>query len=121
MSASEKASSAGALDPKIGQLYGNTDDFDLANLLYVQNIPYAPAKYQETLQENVKSINQWLSWELKRVEDTVNDKIKSGALPKDDSIAAKFKRTSFRIKVMDVIRKDTPWYVTPSSTEKDTN
>ncbi|KAM0224747.1 hypothetical protein ACHAQD_001541 [Fusarium lateritium] len=103
------SSSALTVDPEIDEVYNNTNDFDLANLLYLQNIPNVPAKYQEAVQANAKSVNQWLAWELSRVETTVNSKLKTGALPKDDSLASKFKRTSFRIKVVDVLRKDTAW------------
>lgn len=96
--------------------YSDTNDFDLANLLYVQNIPDAPEEYQASLQANVKSTNSWLAWELTKVERAVAEKLQlkpdgTSPLPRDNSLVSKYKRTTYRTKVLDAWRKDAPWSV----------
>ncbi|OHF04271.1 hypothetical protein CORC01_00610 [Colletotrichum orchidophilum] len=89
--------------------YSNTRDLDLANILYVQNIPVVPDTKKNELDACIKSINSWLAWELTRVEKQVENKIKSGELPGDESIASKSKRTAYRSKVVSATRELSPW------------
>lgn len=98
-----------ALEASTVQDYANTSDLDLANILYVQHLPSVPDVKKAALSANVKSINLWLAWELTRVEDQLNGKIKSEQLPNDASVASKSKRTAYRVKVLDSYRNGTPW------------
>lgn len=89
--------------------YSTVSDLDLANILYIQNIPLVSAEKRGDLDARIESINLWLAFELTRVENAVNSKVKTGELPGDDSIASKSKRTSYRSKVVDAYRRQSPW------------
>ncbi|KAM6530415.1 hypothetical protein FALCPG4_008543 [Fusarium falciforme] len=74
--------------------YSGFSDVDLANILYIHNIPIVPAKMKPELDARIKNINSWLAWELARVGDKVQGKINDGELPKDDSMVSKLKGRS---------------------------
>ena len=86
-----------------------SNDLDLDNIIYVQNIPAVSADAKVALSEHEESINLWLAWELTRVEEQVNDKITSMQLPNDDSVDAMSKRTAYRSKVVNFYRGQSPW------------
>ncbi|KAI8676000.1 hypothetical protein NCS57_00503000 [Fusarium keratoplasticum] len=96
--------------------YSSSSDVDLANILYIHNIPIVPAKMKPELDARIKSINSWLAWELTKVEDKVQDKINDGELPKDDSMVSKLKRTLYRSKVVSYNRRVSPWLVAAPDT-----
>ncbi|EEA22636.1 hypothetical protein TMatcc_001475 [Talaromyces marneffei ATCC 18224] len=87
----------------------STRDLDVANILYVQNIPNVPDSHKTALYANVKSITTWVAWELTRVEGQVKAKVDDKKLPSDDSVASKSKRTAYRAKVVDSYRGQSPW------------
>lgn len=89
--------------------YSTVSDLDLANILYIQNIPHVSADKKAVLDARIESISLWLAWELTRVENAVNGKVKSGDLPGDDSVASKSKRTTYRCKVVDAYRGQSTW------------
>lgn len=89
--------------------YSSCSDLDLANIRYIHNIPIVPANMKPQLDARIESISAWLAWELTRVEDMVQRKIKAGDLPTDDSVASKLKRMSYRSKVITYTRMSSPW------------
>lgn len=91
------------------QDYDSGYDLDLANLLYVQQIPSVPDAKKTALSAKMKSIELWLAWELTRVEEQVTNKLKSKQLPDDSSVVSKSKRTAYRSKVVSYFRNESPW------------
>ncbi|KAM7201140.1 hypothetical protein V8F33_003552 [Rhypophila sp. PSN 637] len=85
------------------------NDWDLGNVLYTQDIPAVPANKQAELDACIENINSYLVFELARVEEQVQSKLKDGALPDDDSVASKSKRISYRFKVITAYRLKSPW------------
>ncbi|EEU38850.1 uncharacterized protein NECHADRAFT_83168 [Fusarium vanettenii 77-13-4] len=91
--------------------YSSPSDVDLTNILYIHNIPMVPANMRPELDTRIKSITSWVAWELTRIEDGVQDKIRDRDLPMDDSMASKLKRMSYRSKVLDYTRRVSRWLV----------
>lgn len=89
--------------------YSSPSDVDLTNILYIHNIPMVPANMRPELDARIKSITSWMAWELTRIEDAVQDKIRDRDLPMDDSMASKLKRMSYRSKVLDYTRRVSRW------------
>ncbi|RTE83265.1 hypothetical protein BHE90_002210 [Fusarium euwallaceae] len=96
-------------DAMSGLDYSSSTDVDLANILYVQNIPIVPTKKKDELDARIKSIETWLAWELTRVEDALQNKMQRGDVPKDDSMDSKLKRMSYRSKVLTFERERQRW------------
>ncbi|EED20824.1 hypothetical protein TSTA_040180 [Talaromyces stipitatus ATCC 10500] len=104
----DKEASKPALDTTPAPALEPIHDLDLANILYVQNIPDVPDTHKPALYANVKSINLWVAWELTRVEGLIKTKVDGKNLPSDDSVASKSKRTGYRAKVADSSRGQSP-------------
>lgn len=98
-----------ALEASAAQDYDTGYDLDLANLLYVQQIPSVPDAKKTALSARMKSIESWLAWELTKVEEQVDNKLKSKQLPDDSSVGSKSKRTAYRSKVVSYFRNESPW------------
>ncbi|KAK3321812.1 hypothetical protein B0H66DRAFT_638340 [Apodospora peruviana] len=96
-------------------------DWGLGNILYIQNAPIVPAEKQAELDGRVQTINTWLVWELAKVEEAVQGKLESGALPGDDSVPSKSKRIGYRIKVVDAYRGGSPWLTGTSTATQSTS
>lgn len=85
--------------------YSSPSDVDLANILYIHNIPIVPANTRPELDACIKSTTSWVAWGLTRIENAVQDKIRDLDLPMDDSMASKLKRMSYRSKVLGYTRR----------------
>ncbi|KAJ4384398.1 hypothetical protein N0V85_008338 [Neurospora sp. IMI 360204] len=115
-SQSDSRSEVGPLASETSVDNSNSSDLDLPNILYIQNIPIVSAEKNAELNARIKSINSWLAWELTRVEELVQTKIKSSELPADGSVDSKSRRTAYRHKVVSNHRGGSLW-ITKSSTQ----
>jgi hypothetical protein len=88
-----------------------TTDLDLTNIFYFSEIPEDQQEQSDDLKSLLSTIEDWKAWESTKCEQAVQSKISSKALPSDLSVASRSKRIAYRAKVLEYIRKQSPWFV----------
>lgn len=84
-------------------------DLDLPNILAYYSIPLPHDHLREEYQKAQQDVHIWQAWEAARAEGLVQEKIKSGDLPGDNSYESKLKRTAYRVKVILYLRDNANW------------
>jgi hypothetical protein len=93
------------------QDFTGVNDYDLANILYINRIPAVPDDQRTALNAVIQNVITWEAFETAKVETTVQGKVQGNMLPNDASAYSKMKRTTYRAQVLDHLRRSYAWCV----------
>jgi len=88
----------------------DTRDLDIANIIFIDQLPQVPESQIDNLKTLVSNVNDWEAWESARCEQAVHQKVQEQQLPGDNTVNSKSKRTQYRSKVCSFLRTNSPWF-----------
>jgi hypothetical protein len=91
------------------QDFTGANDYDLANILYINRIPAVQDGQRAALDAAIQNVITWEAFETAKVETTVQGKVQGNMLPNDVSAYSKMKRTTYSTNVLHYLRRSYAW------------